>query len=256
MDNSLFALYDEIAQHPQLEVVGVKMKSRTALVRPDGLIAIDYSKIKSAAEEKAVLMEEIEHFEVYAFYPADAPHHVWEKQEARAQRHIFEKRFPPQDIAALMARGYTEAYELAEQLDLPERFVEQILLYYTEVRGIDFARLIDDLGAIPPARKDPWAQVRPAAQLLPEAVQAPGAEQVEVNGLVYDLPAGMTAAQVQEMYEAWAERADDEAARHRDMRAYAAHVQAVQGLSLREEYEQEKKYLRAQRRRELALDIY
>lgn len=129
--------YNEAEQY-DLEVISMPMQSRTALVRPDGLLAIDYSRIESEAEEKAILLEEIGHFCTYAFYPPDAPFNVWEKQEGRARRFVFEKHYPPCAIAKQMEKGNTEPWQLADALDLPERFVREMLKFYIEVRQVDF----------------------------------------------------------------------------------------------------------------------
>lgn len=144
--NEVFSVadaYDE-AEKQDIEIIPFPMKKRVALVRPDGLLAIDYSKIRSEAEEKAILLEEIGHFCTHAFYPPDAPFNVWERQEAKAARFIFEKYYPPESIAEAMKAGAGEPWEIAERLSLPERFVREMLQYYTEIRCVDFNDLLKE----------------------------------------------------------------------------------------------------------------
>ncbi|MDL2214431.1 hypothetical protein LJB76_02580 [Clostridia bacterium OttesenSCG-928-O13] len=129
------------AEKQNMEILPLPMKKRVALVRPDGLLAIDYSKIESEEQEKEVLLEEIAHFCTYAFYPQNAPYSVWEKQEQKAIRFIFEKYYPPESIAGAMKTGAREPWEVAEHLSLPEQFVHEMLQYYTDIRGVDFNEL-------------------------------------------------------------------------------------------------------------------
>lgn len=136
-------MIDNIGAYKELdaqgvEVVPVRFKNRTALLSPDGVLALDSSKITSEADEKAVLLEEIGHFCTHAFYQPDAPNAVWEKQEYKALRYIFEKYYPPSLLAGLMRRGLSEPWQMAEELALPQSFVEQMLIFYRDVRAIDF----------------------------------------------------------------------------------------------------------------------
>lgn len=153
MDNSLLCLYTEIETHDELELIPIRLLSRTAMVRSDGLICIDYSKIQNTIHEKETLMEEISHYEAHAFYPMSATDFLWEKQEYRAKARTFQKYFPAQQIAELMARGYTEVYEIAEQLEISEKLTAEMLHYYTEIKGINFAQLIDEMDFIPPEKQ-------------------------------------------------------------------------------------------------------
>lgn len=141
---SLDAVYQDVADLGIL-VSPCEMEERTALIVPQGYLAIDYSKIKNRAQEKEVLMEEIGHFSMNAFYSPHANKKTWAKQEARAKRWVFEKYYPPDDIAILLSEFVTETWEIAEQLELPERFVVEMLSFYKEVRNIDFDALVTEI---------------------------------------------------------------------------------------------------------------
>lgn len=144
---SLSNIYGD-AEDLGIEIVSRKMKERTALIGPEGYLSIDYSKIKTKAQEKEILMEEIGHFSVNAFYSPGATEETWARQEVRAKRWVFEKYYPPDDIAILLSEFVTETWEIAEQLELPERFVVEMLKFYKEVRNIDFDALVTKIKSL------------------------------------------------------------------------------------------------------------
>lgn len=152
--SSCAELYDEI-ENLNIKVTNFPLREKVALIGPEGYLAIDYSKIKTTAEEKAVLLEEIGHFCTYSFYSVDAPHRVWEKQEHRAMRYVFEKHYPPEMLAELMMRGQPEMWNLAEALDLPEPFVCRMVQFYFSVRGVDFDALADKIRKEREAKEPP-----------------------------------------------------------------------------------------------------
>lgn len=132
-----------------VDIVQAPFTSRVAAIAPQGLLAINYSAIETQQQELAVLLEEIGHFETYAFYPKNASYDVWQKQENRAFRHVFERYYPPDIIVKGMRAGNTQLWELAEWLSLPERFVSEMLRYYTDICCINFNQLIDEDAAVP-----------------------------------------------------------------------------------------------------------
>lgn len=137
---SLVDAYEEL-EKLNVKVANCNLEETEAIATPKGLLAIDYRKITTQAQELEVLLHEVGHFETYAFYPKNSPHTVWQKQEATAARHVFEKYYPPGLLAAEMQSGAAEPWALAEVLGLPERFVREMLLYYVEVCGINFNTL-------------------------------------------------------------------------------------------------------------------
>lgn len=195
MKNSPHSLADiyEHACKQGIDIHNVAMKSRVAIMRPDGLCAIDYSKIENEADEKVILMEEISHFETFAFYPPDAPHSVWQKQEKRAMRHVFEKYYPPACLAVLMAKGSTEPWQLADDLNLPERFVYEMLLYYTQVQGICFDTLPTPTPEAPLNRPEPASPTEVAS---PTEAASPTEIKSPTKAASVPCTAGHAAAQV------------------------------------------------------------
>lgn len=141
---------DCVEAYQELEELGVtvgslELEEFVALSKPEGFLAIDYSKIEGEAHELEVLLHEIGHFAAGAFYQTSTPLVTRERQEYKATRFVFEKYYPPEVIAEVMASGCAEPWKLADALNLPERFVREMLLFYTEARGIDFNVLVADV---------------------------------------------------------------------------------------------------------------
>lgn len=130
--------------YDRLEDMGVEVMicpfSRfAALVSPDGFLGMNPLQLASGAEEHAMLLHEEGHFATGTFYQLDSPYTLRQHQENLADRYVFEKYFPPERLRAAMRAGYTEPWQLAEYFDLPQPYIEQLLDYYAEARGIDFS---------------------------------------------------------------------------------------------------------------------
>lgn len=128
----------------RLEEMGVEVMvcpfSRfAALVLPDGFLGVNPRQLGSGAEQHAMLLHEEGHFATGTFYQLDSPYTLRQRQENRADRYVFEKYFPPESLRRAMQAGYTEPWQLAEYFDLPQPYIEQLLRYYAEARGIDFS---------------------------------------------------------------------------------------------------------------------
>lgn len=156
---SLGTAYDAL-EAMRVKVAACKLEETPAISTPAGLLAIDYSQLATGDEELEVLLHEIGHFGTMAFYPVAASRTEWQRAEARAARYVFETYYPPALLAAQMAAGHTQPWELAERLGLPARFVAEMLTFYTEVRGVHFGHLVEELRAAESA-------LAPAAQNTP-----------------------------------------------------------------------------------------
>lgn len=122
-----------------VEVFACPFAGQTALVHPDGFLALDPARLRTGAQEHAVLLHEEGHFATGTFYGLGSPFTLRQHQENIANRYVFEHYFPPERLLAAMRAGYTEPWQLAEHFDLPQDFVEEMLAYYTEARGVDFS---------------------------------------------------------------------------------------------------------------------
>lgn len=99
-------------------------------------IAIDPSLIESSADGRVKIAHELGHCETSSFYTRNSPSDVMEKHEYRADKWAAHKLIPPDDIRRLIQEGYTEPWQMAEQLDVTESFVRRALYIY-ESEGID-----------------------------------------------------------------------------------------------------------------------
>lgn len=97
---------------------------------PCGWIAIDRGKLTDSGDEKAHLAHEIGHLETGAFYNAKTSLETRSRLEARADRWAIKKLVPPCELFALLHRGVTAPWELAEHFGVPQRFMEKALEYY------------------------------------------------------------------------------------------------------------------------------
>ncbi len=120
-----------------IEIVPTRFRKQTALSHPDGLTAIDYSKLDDSSEELAVLLHELGHY-FRGFYSLECDIMCRAQVEDRAVRAVYERFYPPILLQTLMQQGCVECWQLAEHLNLPEEFVHDMLHYYREIRGISF----------------------------------------------------------------------------------------------------------------------
>lgn len=206
--------YDDL-QDAGVEVVPTHFQSRRALLSPQGVLALDYSKIDSQDEELALLLEEIGHFATFAFYPENAPHEVWEKQEARAARYVFEKYFPPSLLASYMQQGHATPWQLAEHLNLPEDFIRKMLTFYQDVHGIDFNQLVQRQ-PVAPSTPGPAAS---APATAPTQATAPHSITLEDIRAIGDLIAAM--AEHQDTTQLRRQQNEDYAERYADHLDYS-----------------------------------
>lgn len=122
-----------------VEVMVCPFARFTAMAIPEGFLGLNPMQLRSGAQEHAMLLHEEGHFATGTFYQLDSPFALRQHQENIADRYVFETHFPPERVRAAMAAGYTEPWQLAEYFDLPQSYVEQMLRWYTEARGIDFS---------------------------------------------------------------------------------------------------------------------
>lgn len=122
-----------------VEVMVCPFARFTAMASPDGYLGVNPLQLRTGAQEHAMLLHEEGHFATGTFYQLDSPFTLRQHQENVADRYVFETHFPPGRVRAAMAAGFTEPWQLAEYFDLPQSYVEQMLRWYTEARGIDFS---------------------------------------------------------------------------------------------------------------------
>ena len=135
----LGALYDAL-DSLGVDVFTCPFSASQALAHPDGYLAIDTARLGTEAEERAVLIHEEGHFATGTFYQLDSPYTVRKHQENVASRYGYRKYFPLEEILNAMDAGCLESWQLAEYFGMPQAYIEEMLAYYVESRGVDFER--------------------------------------------------------------------------------------------------------------------
>lgn len=101
-------------------------------------VFLDFSKITSTRTLRGVCYHELGHLGTGALHKVCSPFELAERSEHRAGRWSAEHLLTKEDFLEAFQSGYTEAWELAEYFDLPERDIRAALNYWTACRGIDF----------------------------------------------------------------------------------------------------------------------
>lgn len=101
-------------------------------------IFLDFSQISTTRLLRGVCCHEMGHVATGALHKVDSPFELAERSEYRANRWAAQHFLTQEDFRDAFDAGYTEAWQLAEYFDMPERDVKAALTYWTERRGVDF----------------------------------------------------------------------------------------------------------------------
>ena len=134
--NMLYENLDDMG----VEVFSCPLSRFEALSEPDGYLGINPAKVESTEHEREILIHEEGHFSTNTFYQLDSPYTVREHQENIAVRYGFKKYYSVEKLLSLMQDGYTEVWQLAEQLGVRETYIQEMLDYYTQACNVDFAK--------------------------------------------------------------------------------------------------------------------
>lgn len=134
---SIDTLYKNLEQQG-VEILHCPTREVIALAEPEGYLCLNPDKVETAEQEREILIHEEGHFATDTFYQLDSPYTVREHQENIASRHGFKKYFSVEKLLSLMDDGYTEPWQLAEQLGVRLAYVQEMLDYYTDAQGVDF----------------------------------------------------------------------------------------------------------------------
>lgn len=130
-------LYSDLEQ-AGVDVLPASLCSFPAIASPRGYIVMDSRRVTSSAQEREILIHEEGHFATNTFYQYDSPYTIRQHQENVATRWGYNKYFPLEAILDLMRAGYTESWQLAEQLGVSAEYVCDMLAYYQDACGVDF----------------------------------------------------------------------------------------------------------------------
>ena len=95
-------------------------------------VAIDPMQLSTTAEEAYRVAHELGHCQTGSFYHKFTPLQTRERCEWRAEKLAMLQLLPLSDINRCVRQGYTEPWEISEQLDVPESLVRKALAYYQE----------------------------------------------------------------------------------------------------------------------------
>ena len=95
-------------------------------------IAMDPWRLPTVADETVKLAHELGHCQTGSFYHKLTPLQTRERCEWRAEKWAILQLLPLSDIDRCVRQGYTEPWEISEQLDVPESLVRKALAYYQE----------------------------------------------------------------------------------------------------------------------------
>lgn len=105
----------------------------------DGNIALS-DKMETSVRRACVLAEELGHHYTTVGNILDQSDISNRKQERKARAWAYEKILPLSSIRQAFIVGCREPWEIAEYLDVDERFLREALQYYEEVYGDELIR--------------------------------------------------------------------------------------------------------------------
>ncbi len=120
--------YEDLISEYENRLLIEEHKMKNHGLYADGVIWLKDNLPES--QKYCVLAEEIGHHETSSGDILDLSEQNNAKQEAKARRWAYEKILPSQAIISAMENGCTQVWEIAEYLDIDERFLRQALKYY------------------------------------------------------------------------------------------------------------------------------
>lgn len=130
----VFTLYNE------LHSAGVKCFSwdldgeTAAVIKMDNKYAlfIDTNTVNTIPEETVIVAHEMGHIATGTTHCICSPYELIERHEYRANKWAIRRLIPKDELYSYYNQGYTEPWEIAEQINLPESFVSKAMTYYHE----------------------------------------------------------------------------------------------------------------------------
>lgn len=130
---NLNKLYD-IADKENVSVINFKMKNKAIIGRigKKYCIGLNYSKISNSREEKEILAEELGHYYYDSLYSTFSSITEIQQKEYRAKKWKCKVLVSVNDLRNAIQKGYTNLYEIAEELCVSEETVKFAYNYYKE----------------------------------------------------------------------------------------------------------------------------
>lgn len=121
--------FDSLAEKDGIRVLYGSIPNSGAIALPSA-VCLDLSTLFSEPRRVSMLAHELGHIETGALYTADASQTVRAQAENRARRWAIRRLISRSEIAGLVRSGFTEPYEMAEKIGLPEETVREAIKYY------------------------------------------------------------------------------------------------------------------------------
>ncbi len=94
-------------------------------------VFLDSARIKTAAEEKTVLLHECGHCATGTTHAVSSPFDLVAKHEYRADKWAIKRALSADELDQAVASGYTELWSLAEHFGVTEEFMRKAVCWYT-----------------------------------------------------------------------------------------------------------------------------
>ena len=124
-------LYSEV-EASNIIVDNFPMRELVSAAFPGNLIALDFRKLNSKAEEKAILAHEAGHCLTESFYKINSPLDFRGKQEYKANAWAIKKLIPCDALQTAIDNGLTEVWELADHFGVPCTFMQKAVEYWRQ----------------------------------------------------------------------------------------------------------------------------
>jgi hypothetical protein len=119
----------EVADSEGIEIVYGDFPMTVSLSMP-GYVALDFSLLYDAIEERVHCAHEVGHCCTGAFYNRYAPHDLRSRYETKANKWAIKKLVPVDELEQAVKDGYTEVYQLAEYFRVTEDFMKMAICWY------------------------------------------------------------------------------------------------------------------------------
>lgn len=121
----------EIAESENIDIYAVALPLTESMSIMDNdlrcYIGIDYSLLKSIADEKEKLAHEIGHCVKGAFYNRYSKLDIISKHEYSADKWACETLLPKDEMLEAFKQGYVEVWQIAEYFDVSEKLVKKAM---------------------------------------------------------------------------------------------------------------------------------
>jgi len=124
----------EIAEKSNIPIVYMQSRCSIALsvrlAKGNYIIGIDPGKVDNPIEEHAIIAHELSHCITDSFYNTKTPLNTRGRMEYRANCKMVTLLVPPETILNAIKAGYTEVWEIAEYLNMPEWVINTAIFIY------------------------------------------------------------------------------------------------------------------------------